>query len=1098
MSTFATRLTLVPALLMAVTACHEAREGFRPQPDPAIGTTEFVSAAGPVGSDYRGTPTDVPAEDSDQGGGTRTIEEGDIYRVLAPGRVLNLNAYRGLQIIDVSDPRAPSVIGGLRIAGSPVELYAVGERAVVLMNDWYGYWGSRSSYEVGREQGGAVLLVDLSDPTRPTVLDRAVVPGYLITSRLARGDSDALYVAASLWQMSDGGGTVVAVGSGERTIVASFTVGDRTLTPKGELDLGGSVSDIQATPEALLVARTEWSSERGEPASRVALVDISAPDGAMTLGPDIAVAGQVKNQFNLDLRGDVLRVVSEGFWTEGAINHLETFAVSDPDAPRAVDHDQFGAGESLYATLFVGADKAFFVTYLRQDPFHAFHIAPDGQADERTAFVVSGWNDFFRATFADTRLIGVGTDDAAGARTLALSLYDITDLDNPRPLVARANVALEGAWSEASWDHRAFTVLEDAVSVPSATDAKVLETGLVLLPYQGWNEDGYASGVQLFTFSAGTLTARGTLAHETPVRRAFMPADDIAACLSDVSLALHDVSDPDAPDALGAVELAPNYPEIEIYGAHGLRHRETAGWDWWGTHTPAPGRAEVISLTADPDRAPALAGFDVAPGASLTRVGDLAVAMHASWQIAEDDPKGGAWQTTIDVWDLSQPTAPRHTGTLVTRALPPYWSGWGYGTPRPAVDYDCYDCGGGYGMSPRGTAVGDAIAFLEGVYESAPAGTQRYCVTTPPGTYTDPDRPDSGSGSGSGGGPIDPDARSSASQAEGAPVYYTGRIECVTRDDGPESCYGNIYACTGLEVECVIVEDPAAIGAKTECRDEAVMRYWTRWLVHVLDLSTPSAPEVADPIALPLSEEGVAVLGVGKTLWVATREPVEVEDDGRSYVRYFARAIDLARPSDPGVGPRVNVPGVLLAVSGDDLYTLDYVYDDDHVESAISRATLEGEVARLAARHRIDDRQVEVVLLDGAGHVLVSHGPVYWWYGYAVDAGGASTTGTSQSAQAWETRLTVLEDQDLDELATMPVDTWASLRWAGAGRALFQVPGGLLVVNVATPSAPRPQAFFSTAGWPEEIAVAQGTIYFAGGRYGLYAFDLDAFNLLPE
>src|SRR5690606_1180286 len=93
---------------------------------------------------------------------------------------------------------------------------------------------------------------------------------------------------------------------------------------------------------------------------------------------------------------------------------------------------------------------------------------------------------------------------------LAASLWEIEDLENPQPLIARATVTDSYGWSEAQWDDRAFTVLENAVSVQQGD---VTETGLVLLPYSGYdpNTGTYGTGVQLFTFSRDTLTKRGVL-----------------------------------------------------------------------------------------------------------------------------------------------------------------------------------------------------------------------------------------------------------------------------------------------------------------------------------------------------------------------------------------------------------------------------------------------------------------------------------------------------------------------------------------------------------------------------------------------------------
>ncbi len=105
----------------------------------------------------------------------REVEEGDIYRVLAGRQILKLNAYRGLQVIDLRDVEQPRIVGRLRISGTPVEMYVVGERAFVLIENWQGYYGRpHAGLEDLEQRHGALLLaVDLSDPSAPRRRGRA-------------------------------------------------------------------------------------------------------------------------------------------------------------------------------------------------------------------------------------------------------------------------------------------------------------------------------------------------------------------------------------------------------------------------------------------------------------------------------------------------------------------------------------------------------------------------------------------------------------------------------------------------------------------------------------------------------------------------------------------------------------------------------------------------------------------------------------------------------------------------------------------------------------------------------------------------------------
>jgi hypothetical protein len=1045
--------------LASVLACVGRPPAAVTKPDDrerVLGATRFVSAD--PGSSSRGGDFNAPPEaDAGEGEGEdddRTVEEGDIYRVLSNGLIANLNAYRGLQLIDVSDPDHPAIIGRAQISGYPVELYERDGIVYVLMNDWSGYWGSRFSANVEVRTGGVVAAIDIQEPTAPLILEQAYVPGSITKSRMTRGSSGAaLYVAASDYaeiEAGDGSSTWAA-----RTVVRSFDVTEDTLAVAGAVDLGGWITDIQATTTALLVARSDWSGS--EYTSTVALVDISDPHGALVLGDEVEVAGYVANQFNMDLRDGVLRVVSGSSWSGTQTNHVETFDASDLSSVVPLDSATFGDGEQLFATLFLD-DSAFFVTYLRVDPFHAFEIAADGTLTERSEFVVSGWNDFLRATLDDTRLIGIGTNDEAG-RTMSVSLYDVTDLGNATPLLARADVDVDSSWSEASWDHRAFSVVEDAVSVAAGD---VTETGLVLLPFQGWDNEAqtYTTSVQIFTYSSSTLTRRGVMDHGTPVRRSFLADDALAANLSDEALSLYDTSAPDAPAARGRVELAPNYVDVlPLADGYSARVNGSADyyWYWWGGAAELPPNSiEVIAPGAHPDSAAAVASIALpanavvyASGSSLVSV-DTRVLDYAVWPYTTE--------SDVRVYDMSDPAVPVLASSFTTDRIQSAWYGYGWGMA------DCWDCGGWwYAPSSDVLAVPGGLAFLSRHPMQESLGQVEYCNTYP--NYEE----------------------SCEGEPDGAMTcsYTGGGIYCSRPLDEIEpTCTGTIERCTQTYDEdgnytggsCVVL-DPDDVDTSGDCYTSEQFRYWTRMTVDVLDLREPTAAAFAPVVELPEHDEGVSARVDGSTLWLAFVRPVDVPGDTAAYVRWFARPVGLADPAAPAVGAAINVPGELLAVNGNAATTRDWLWDGAEIESAINQVTLDVDagLATLTATRSFVGRYVSEVKLDGAGHVLVNHRSTNW------DTNELN-------------HLAVLAPS-LEQVADVEVDTWATLKDGVAGRALFQVPGGLLIMNLDDASAPYPQAFFALRGWPTRVRVQARDVVLPAGRYGVYRFDLDAENL---
>jgi hypothetical protein len=1084
------------AMMVACSPSGEERE-FGPvevQQTPEVGASSFVSADGRNGQATQ--ENDDNSRDSNNaaapgefdgaggaGGEERTVEEGDIYRVQTDsGLILNLNAYRGFQIIDFSDPSSPEIVGKVRMSGTPVEMYTVGDRAYVMLNDWRSYWTSRHDPLPETHQGGGIIVIDISDTANPKVTARARIDGWIQSSRLTRGGGkEALYVVASEW---NGGGV---------TNVKSFSVSDAgKLDEKTELSLGGSVQDIQATGDRLLVSRWEqgnWDT------SRVSIIDISSPDGEMVQGDEIPVKGRVQNKFNMDLHEGVLRVVSGNSWGSSAnTNHVETFDATDIQNVTPIDHATFGDNEDLYATLFMG-EKAFFVTYRRVDPFHAFEITESGQITEKSEFIVSGWNDYFKPVVAQSRLIGIGKNDEQGS-TMAVSLYDITDLTNPSPMITREEVDLEWSWSEAQWDDRAFSVLEKATNVVAA-DGVTQETGLVLLPFSGWDDaaDKYVSAVQIYTFSDSTLTLRGTMEHGTPVRRSFVAdaTDNTTGNLSEAELSLFDTTDPDAPVELGRAELAPNYADFKVFGQYGVRHHERSDYyGWWGNSAAnQTDSLQVVPLSGDVDAAAPVASLDVPAGSQTYQVGDRLVVARSVYTGYDEQSRRSLFDTTLEVYDLSDPTAPAQVGGTYTSSDLSFGGGY-YG----GYYDDCEGCGRGgyygYGYGGETYAAGDFLVIPSQVGHDELEGQtlrQTWRVDYERNRW---------------GQDCYGEDRQTGEWSPRACTYYDGYESCtqLTRVDGTvegKVCQGQFAQCTqdaAGETTCNPIDREDAPTTYDEYTYEQ-RRYWSSYELQLVDVGALAAGQGGDlgaavtTLSMPSEEEAAGLVAEGDSIFVSYKKPTTLPGDSRPYVRYFFKEVDLSGAT-PVSKPPVNVPGTLVEVDGDTLLTQDYLWGQTIVESSINKLELRGQQAFLRGTHRFVDQQVASITADGAGHAVVSH-QTAWYANYA-------STGGNYQEYDHTTRMSVLDlaGTRLDVLSETEIDDWASLRDARAGSALFQVPGGLLVMSLADPSAPAASSYFATRGWPRDIIVEGQDVFFSAGRYGLYRFDLNEENLATE
>jgi len=498
---------------------------------------------------------------------------------------------------------------------------------------------------------------------------------------------------------------------------------------------------------------------------------------------------------------------------------------------------------------------------------------------------------------------------------------------------------------------------------------------------------------------------------------------------------------------------------VLAYGDYVARVRDRNRY-YYGNAAHAPmARVEIVERSAVLDEAPAIASFEVPSGAELIQVGDLLVSVYMEYVSSSSNE--AIYDTDLAVFDLSDPTAPRARGTLTTNRLQP---SYGYYGNRYFLG-DCFDCGWGgwgYGGGGNGTMVaGDALVFprwhqqqeniglVERCHEYATDNGS--CVHHSDGTSTCPE------------------------------TYKSGSIQCERKlPDGEPWCTGELLTCDYETGECEPTPD---IPSQRECYEEDSIRYWSSMSFDVIDLRNADAPVLANEIAAADDEEAVSVIASGSSVYFSYQKPADLPGDPRPYVRRYFRELDVSNPSAPRLAAGINVPGELIAVDGTSIFTRDVVWDNLDAETMIARLVVDGGLAHLQAQRLFDERQVTAVHPDGAGHVLVSHGPSWnYYYGY--------------NSEPQPYTLSILGSDALNVQGTAPVDAWASFVDAAAGKAIFSVSGGLLLFNVEDAAAPFAQAYYPTDSWyTPELVLDDDEIVFAAGPYGIYRFDTDAYNL---
>ncbi|MBI3417139.1 MAG: beta-propeller domain-containing protein [Verrucomicrobia bacterium] len=497
----------------------------------------------------------VATVDNSKSSDTRSVVESDIWKI--EGDTLYFfNQYRGLQVIDVSAPDKPVIRGTLSLPAAGEQMYLLENNFVVLLaRDGCGYFGDGSESEA--------LVVGVVNGA-PVVAAHLPIQGYIQESRMV---GTALYVASQSYRKtilppkpgSDGSaGEIWEWG----TVVSSFDLKDPANPAiKDTYWVAGYGNVIYATDKFLLVA-TQGSDGKNWWQSKVTLLDISSPDGAMKALAKITPQGRVPDKFKLNIAGDTLTIISED-WSQRVVTTLETFSLTDPTSPQPLGSLTLAKGEQLHATRFDG-DRAYIVTFFRVDPLFIVDLSDPKTPRIAGQLEVPGWSTYIQPW--GNRLVTMGIESSNSWR-VAVSLYDVKDASKPT-LLSRVPLGENYSWSEANYDEKAFGFLP--------------ENGLLLVPYSGNTTNGYATRVQLINLSADDLVARGAIEHKLQPRRATVHRNRVLS-LSGRELFTVNATDRDHPAVTSDTELS--WPADRVF-AQGDYLLQLAYGNTWNQDNP--------------------------------------------------------------------------------------------------------------------------------------------------------------------------------------------------------------------------------------------------------------------------------------------------------------------------------------------------------------------------------------------------------------------------------------------------------------------------------------------------------------------------------
>jgi uncharacterized secreted protein with C-terminal beta-propeller domain len=382
-------------------------------------------------------------------------------------------------VLDVSDRGAPSLVRESYFDGSLRSSRRVGDKVYVVVTNYLGDVYS-SAFSQSRPAARQLVRNSIAADWLPRLQDNSKADDVWQTEERPLTRCEDVYRPNVRTELYYAG-------------VITMDLADAA-APMDSVGIFTRADTVYASADSLYLAMTEYDngpfrSRDGSVDSRIHKLDISDVEPRPTAAG--VVPGRMLNNFSMGEHDDFLRVATT-VWTDGGPLQGSTSSngvyVMEQDGTSLVtagEVDGLAAGESIYAVRFMG-EKAYVVTFEQIDPLFTIDLSDPRNPEVMGELEVTGFSNYLHP-MGDDHLIAVGEEISANGWEqlgLQVSLFDVSDFSSP-DLADRVIVDANG-WSEAQYDHHAFTWYEDQE--------------VLALPVVRWEygETGNTTGLELF------------------------------------------------------------------------------------------------------------------------------------------------------------------------------------------------------------------------------------------------------------------------------------------------------------------------------------------------------------------------------------------------------------------------------------------------------------------------------------------------------------------------------------------------------------------------------------------------------------------------
>ena len=419
------------------------------------------------------------------------VDEADIVKT--DGEYIYLVSGNRTIIVKAYPPEQAQVLSEIELEGTVVGIFINGDRLVVFEEGtpYYDYYdlrvgptGEGSMFSIAAyytPPTTSVKVYDVSDRENPRLQRDISADGQYLSSRMI-GDYAYVVINEPVYEQDDelnlpriySGGNETEIPATDifycdvsdyyymYTTIIATNIQDDNQEPTYETILLGASSNLYVSLNNIYLTFPVWGGDVGD-SQKTSIHRIHIDGSVMNYTASGEVPGTVLNQFSMDEHDGYFRVAtttgSVSRTSEGTSrNHMY---VLDMALNITGSLENLAPGEKIHSVRFMG-DRGYVVTFKKIDPLFVIDLGDPYEPEVLGYLKVTGYSDYLHP-YDEDHIIGIGKETVeAGEGNFAwyqgvkISLFDVSDVNNPKEVDDPYVIGDRGTDSPVLSDHKAF------------------------------------------------------------------------------------------------------------------------------------------------------------------------------------------------------------------------------------------------------------------------------------------------------------------------------------------------------------------------------------------------------------------------------------------------------------------------------------------------------------------------------------------------------------------------------------------------------------------------------------------------------------------